>query len=123
MNIMEESFRTVDFGDGQNEMAGVYAAGADHRALSAKLAGLQKAESLVRTGIVKFLDGGTKACPDELPGGADGGAASAGHALAHIRLKSGQLFELSPVEKVKIYSGTWSQTETEIYHLSRTKVL
>ena len=31
--------------------------------------------------------------------------------------------ELFPVEQVKIYSGTWNQTETEIYHLSRTKVL
>ncbi len=104
-------------------MPGVDAARADHRAFSAELAGLQKAYSLVRMAVVKFLYGSTEACRHELPGGADGGAASAGHALAHIRLKSGQLIELFPVEQVKIDSGTWDQTETEIYHLSLTKVL
>ena len=104
-------------------MSCVDATGADHRTLSAKLAGLQKAESLVRMAVMKFLDGGAETCRNELPGGADGGAASASHTLAHVRLKRGQLFELSPVEQVKIDSGTWNQTETEIYHLSRTKVL
>lgn len=104
-------------------MSGVDAARADHRTLSAKLAGLQKAESLVRMAIVKFLDGGAEACLNELTGGADGGATPAGHTLAHIRLCRGQLFELRPVEQVKIYSGTWDQTKTEIYHLSRSKVL
>ena len=104
-------------------MAGVDAARADHRTLSAKLAGLQKAESLVRMAIVKFLDSGTETRLNEVSGRADSGAASAGHALAHIRLCRGQLFELRPVEQVKIYSGTWDQTKTEIYHLSRTKVL
>ena len=104
-------------------MSCVDATWTDHRTLSAKLAGLQKAESLVRMAIVEFLDGGAEACLNELTGGADGGAASAGHALAHIRLYRGQLFELLSVKEVKIDSGTWNQTETEIYHLSRTKVL
>lgn len=72
---------------------------------------------------MEFLDGGTDAGADKLSGSADGGAAAAGHALAHIRLDGGQSFELFPVEKVKIDSGTWNQTETEIYHLSRIKVL
>ena len=104
-------------------MSCVDATWTDHRTLSAQLAGLQKAESLVRMAIVEFLDGGAEACLNELTGGADGGATPAGHTLAHVRLDSGQLFELFPVEQVKIYSGTWNQTETEIYHLSRTKVL
>ena len=73
--------------------------------------------------IVEFLDGGAEACLNELTGGTDSCAASTGHTLAHVRLKRGQLFELFPVEQVKIDSGTWNQTETEIYHLSRTKVL
>ena len=104
-------------------MSCVDATGADHRALSAKLAGLQKTESLVRMAIVEFLDGGAEACRHKLSGGADGGATPAGHALAHVWLNRGQLLELFPVEQVKIYSGTWNQTETEIYHLSRTNVL
>ena len=104
-------------------MSCVDATWTDHRTLSAKLAGLQKAESLVRMAIVEFLDSGAEACLNELTGRADSSAASAGHTLAHVRLDRGQLFELFPVEQVKIYSGTWSQTVTEIYHLSRTKVL
>ena len=104
-------------------MSCVDATWTDHRTLSAKLAGLQKAESLVRMGVVQFLDGGAKACRHEMSRRADSGAASAGHALAHIRLYRGQLFELLSVKEVKIDSGTWNQTETEIYHLSRTKVL
>ena len=87
------------------------------------MAGFQKAEGLVRMAIVEFLDGGAEACRHELSGGADGSATPAGHTLAHVRLNRGQLLELFLVEQVKIYSGTWNQTETEIYHLSRTKVL
>ena len=104
-------------------MSCVDATWTDHRTLSAQLAGLQKAESLVRMAIVEFLDSGTETRLNEVSGRADGGATPAGHTLAHIRLKRGQRLELFPVEQVKIYSGTWNQTETEIYHLSRTKIL
>ena len=112
MNIVG-SFRSVDFSDGEYEMAGVYASGADHRAFPAQLAGRQKTESLVRMGVMQFLDGGAKACRHEMSRRADSGATSAGHALAHIRLHRGQLFELLSVKEVKIDSGTWNQTETE----------
>ena len=104
-------------------MPRVDSARADHRTFSAQLAGLKKVESLVRMGVMELLDGGADTGADEFSGSADGSAAAAGHALAHIRLDGGQSFELFSVEKVEIDSGTWDQTETEIYHLSRIKVL
>ena len=65
-------------------MSCVDATWTDHRTLSAKLAGLQKAESLVRMAIVEFLDGGAEACLNELTGGADGGACQLPQAI-HLR--------------------------------------
>ena len=73
--------------------------------------------------VVNLLDGGAETRGGELPCGADSGAASAGHTFARVRLDFRQRLELLPVKQVKIDSGTWDQTETEIYHLSRTKVL
>ena len=72
---------------------------------------------------MQFFYGSAQACWHKLASGADGSAASAGHAFADIRLEGRQSLELPPVEQIKIDSGTWDQTETEIYHLSRIKVL
>ena len=117
------SFRSVNFSDGQDEMTGIDAPWANHGALPAQLARLQEVERLVRMGIVKFLNGFPQAGMPELSGRTDSRTAAARHAFAHIRLYRRQLFELLPVEQVKIDSGTWNQTETEIYHLSRSNVL
>ena len=104
------SFRSVNFSDGQDEMTGIDAPWTDHGAFPAQLARLQEVERLVRMGI-------------ELSGRTDSRTAAARHAFSHIRLDCRQLFELLPVEQVKIDSGTRNQTETEIYHLSRSNVL
>lgn len=104
-------------------MPGVYASGADHCTLSAQLAGLQHPQSLVRIAVVKFLHRGAQTGRHKMSRRADSRTAPAGHTLANVRLKRGKRLELLPVEQVKIDSGTWNQTETEIYHLSRTKVL
>ena len=72
---------------------------------------------------MKFLYGIAEACLHELAGCADGGTAPAGHTLTDIGFESRQSLELISVKQVKIDSGTWDQTETEIYHLSRIKVL
>ena len=117
------SFRSVDFSDGQDKMTSVYATRTDHRAFPAQLARLQEVKSLIRMGIENFLNGFPDAGAHELSGRTYRSATSAGHTLADIRLNCSQLFELFPVEQVKIDSGAWDQTETEIYHLSRTKVL
>ena len=117
------SFRSVNFSDGQDEMTGVDAPWTDHGAFPAQLARLQEVKSLIRMGIENFLNGFPDAGAHELSGRAYRSATSAGHTLADIRLNCSQLFELFPVEQVKIDSGAWDQTETEIYHLSRTKVL
>ena len=117
------SFRSVNFSDRQDEMTGIDTPRTDHCTFPAQLARLQEVERLVRMGIVKLLNGFPQAGMPELSGRTDSRTAAARHAFAHIRLDCRQLFELLPVEQVKIDSGTRNQTETEIYHLSRSNVL
>ena len=117
------SFRSVNFSDGQDEMTGIDTPRTDHCAFPAQLARLQEVERLVRMGIVKLLYGFPQAGVLEFSCRTHSRTAAARHTFAHIRLDCRQLLELLPVEQVKIDSGTWNQTETEIYHLSRTKVL
>ena len=86
-------------------MTSVYATRTDHCAFSAQLARLQKVKSLIRMGIEKFLNGFPDTGAHELSGRTYCSTTSAGHTLAHIRLKRGQRLELFPVEQVKIDSG------------------